>query len=156
VLCDHKRKAISHPCFLDSSTLTHPPTHPPTQQILKDVINRYQLINGRRARFVPGWDTHGLPIELKVLQGLPEAERRGLDTLGLRTKAREYALEQVERQREQFKRWGLGRLGGWGGCVGPGSGAEVGAGERALRRVCSGGCGCVAETGGNCIGSSAA
>jgi isoleucyl-tRNA synthetase len=74
------------------------------RQILKDVINRYQLLCGRRARFVPGWDTHGLPIELKVLQALPEAERRGLDTLGLRAKAREYALDQVERQREQFKR----------------------------------------------------
>ncbi|GBF91728.1 isoleucyl-tRNA synthetase [Raphidocelis subcapitata] len=76
-------------------------------KILKDVINRYQLLRGRRARFVPGWDTHGLPIELKVLQALPEAERRGLDTLGLRTKARAYALEQVDRQREQFKRYGV-------------------------------------------------
>lgn len=65
---------------------------------------RYQLLRGRRARFVPGWDTHGLPIELKVLQALPEAERRGLDALGLRAKAKEYALEQVERQRAQFKR----------------------------------------------------
>jgi isoleucyl-tRNA synthetase len=68
------------------------------------VINRYQLLRGRRARFVPGWDTHGLPIELKVLQALPEAERRGLDALGLRKRAREYALDQVDRQREQFKR----------------------------------------------------
>lgn len=53
---------------------------------------------------MPGWDTHGLPIELKVLQGMAEADRRGLDTLGLRAKAREYALDQVDRQREQFKR----------------------------------------------------
>jgi hypothetical protein len=84
---------------------TTPNPHSPTlHQILKDVINRYQLLQGRRARFVPGWDTHGLPIELKVLQALPEAERRGLDTLGLRGRAREYALEQVDRQREQFKR----------------------------------------------------
>ncbi|KAI8473275.1 MAG: tRNA synthetases class I-domain-containing protein [Monoraphidium minutum] len=76
-------------------------------KILKDVINRYQLLRGRRARFVPGWDTHGLPIELKVLQGLKEDERRSLDTLGLRAKAREYALDQVDRQREQFKRYGV-------------------------------------------------
>ena len=37
-------------------------------KILKDFINRYQLLQGRRAKFVPGWDCHGLPIELKVLQ----------------------------------------------------------------------------------------
>ncbi len=39
---------------------------------------RYQLLQGRRAKFVPGWDTHGLPIELKVLQSLPEKERKAL------------------------------------------------------------------------------
>jgi isoleucyl-tRNA synthetase len=39
-------------------------------KILKDVINRYQLLRGRKGRLVPGWDTHGLPIELKVLQSL--------------------------------------------------------------------------------------
>lgn len=69
---------------------------------------RYQLLRGRRARFVPGWDTHGLPIELKVLQGLPEKERRGLGPLELRRKARDYALTQVDKQREQFKRWVAG------------------------------------------------
>ena len=35
-------------------------------QILKDIINRFQLLQGKKARFVPGWDCHGLPIELKV------------------------------------------------------------------------------------------
>jgi isoleucyl-tRNA synthetase len=55
-------------------------------------------------RFVPGWDTHGLPIELKVLQGLPAGERAGLDTLGLRAKAKAYALATIEDQKEQFKR----------------------------------------------------
>ena len=38
-------------------------------QILKDIINKYQLLQGRRVRYIPGWDCHGLPIELKV--GLP-------------------------------------------------------------------------------------
>ncbi|KXZ48070.1 hypothetical protein GPECTOR_30g165 [Gonium pectorale] len=38
----------------------------------------YQLLQGRRAKFVPGWDTHGLPIELKVLQSLPDKERKAL------------------------------------------------------------------------------
>jgi isoleucyl-tRNA synthetase len=53
---------------------------------------------------VPGWDTHGLPIELKVLQGLPQAERVSLDTVGLRAKAKQYALDTIEAQKEQFKR----------------------------------------------------
>lgn len=37
-------------------------------KILKDIINKTALLQGKRARFVPGWDCHGLPIELKVLQ----------------------------------------------------------------------------------------
>ena len=36
-------------------------------QVLKDVINRFQMLQGRKAKYVPGWDCHGLPIELKVL-----------------------------------------------------------------------------------------
>eukprot|EP00878_Enallax_costatus_P030552 GHUV01033275.1.p2 GENE.GHUV01033275.1~~GHUV01033275.1.p2 ORF type:complete len:101 (+),score=24.29 GHUV01033275.1:1145-1447(+) len=55
-------------------------------------------------RFVPGWDTHGLPIELKVLQSLPASERAALDTLGLREKAKQFALHTIEQQKEQFKR----------------------------------------------------
>uniref|UniRef100_A0A383VPL4 isoleucine--tRNA ligase n=1 Tax=Tetradesmus obliquus TaxID=3088 RepID=A0A383VPL4_TETOB len=76
-------------------------------KVLKDIINRYQLLRGRKARFVPGWDTHGLPIELKVLQGLPAAERASLDTLGLRAAAKDYALATIDAQREQFKRYGV-------------------------------------------------
>ncbi len=74
-------------------TSTAPPRH------------RYQLLQGRKAKFVPGWDTHGLPIELKVLQSLSQEERKALDTLGLRAKAKEFALKTVDSQREQFKRW---------------------------------------------------
>lgn len=44
-------------------------------QMLKDFVNRYMLMRGRKARFVPGWDTHGLPIELQVLQNMSEDER---------------------------------------------------------------------------------
>ena len=39
-------------------------------KILKDIINRYQLLQGRKVNYVPGWDCHGLPIELKVLQSM--------------------------------------------------------------------------------------
>ena len=65
---------------------------------------RYQLLRGRKARFVPGWDTHGLPIELKVLQALPMEERRSLSTLELRQRAAAYARATIDAQREQFKR----------------------------------------------------
>jgi isoleucyl-tRNA synthetase len=76
-------------------------------KILKDIINRYQLLQGRKARYVPGWDCHGLPIELKVLQNMKSAERQSLTTLGLREKAREFALEAVDNQRNSFKRYGV-------------------------------------------------
>ena len=76
-------------------------------KILKDIINKHALLQGRRARFVPGWDCHGLPIELKVLQGLSSAERAALTPVSLRQKAHAYALEQVELQKSGFRRWGI-------------------------------------------------
>ena len=76
-------------------------------KILKDIINKHALLQGRRARFVPGWDCHGLPIELKVLQELSSEERRELTPLSLRRRAHAYALEQVEGQRRGFRRWGI-------------------------------------------------
>jgi len=76
-------------------------------KILKDIINKYALLRGRRARFVPGWDCHGLPIELKVLQSMGSEERRALTPIALRQKAHAYALEQVEGQKAGFQRWGI-------------------------------------------------
>jgi isoleucyl-tRNA synthetase len=76
-------------------------------KILKDIINKTALLQGRKARFVPGWDCHGLPIELKVLQSLKNSERAELTPLSLRRKAHAYALEQVEGQKQGFRRWGI-------------------------------------------------
>ncbi|MEX1317416.1 MAG: isoleucine--tRNA ligase, partial [Synechococcaceae cyanobacterium] len=76
-------------------------------KILKDIINKTALLQGRKARFVPGWDCHGLPIELKVLQGLSSGERAELTPLGLRRKAHAYALAQVDGQKAGFQRWGI-------------------------------------------------
>lgn len=76
-------------------------------KILKDFINRYQLLLGKKARFVPGWDTHGLPIELKVLQSMKSSERKDLTPITLREKATAFALDTVEAQKEQFKRYGI-------------------------------------------------
>ncbi len=76
-------------------------------KILKDIINRYQLLRGRKVRYVPGWDCHGLPIELKVLQNMKSAERQNLTPLQLRQKAKEFALAAVDDQRHNFKRYGI-------------------------------------------------
>ena len=74
---------------------------------LKDIINKYQLLKGRKATYIPGWDCHGLPIELKVLQAMKSSERRELTPIQLRKRARQWALEQVAQQRESFKRYGV-------------------------------------------------
>jgi isoleucyl-tRNA synthetase len=76
-------------------------------KILKDIINRYQLLRGRKVRYVPGWDCHGLPIELKVLQNMKSAERQNLTPLQLRQKAKEFALAAVDDQRHSFKGYGV-------------------------------------------------
>ncbi len=76
-------------------------------KILKDFINRFQLLQGKKARYVPGWDTHGLPIELKVLQSMKSSERQSLTPVKLREKAKSFALKTVESQKEQFKRYGI-------------------------------------------------
>jgi len=73
---------------------------------LKSIVVNHRLLTGRVARYVPGWDCHGLPIELKVLQGLSSDERRALTPATLRSKAREYALATVATQRAQFERYG--------------------------------------------------
>ena len=76
-------------------------------KILKDFINKYQLMKGKKAKYVPGWDTHGLPVELKVLQTLSMKERALISALDLRSKAANFAMEAVQAQREQFKRFGV-------------------------------------------------
>ncbi|MGK7944013.1 MAG: isoleucine--tRNA ligase [Microcystaceae cyanobacterium] len=76
-------------------------------KILKDIINKYKLLQGYKVRYVPGWDCHGLPIELKVLQSMKSKERQGLTPLKLRQKARDFAVETQQKQAEGFKRYGV-------------------------------------------------
>ena len=76
-------------------------------KVLKDIINKYKLLRGYRARYVPGWDCHGLPIELKVLQKMKSEVRKNLTPLKLRYKARDFALKAVEKQKVGFKRFGV-------------------------------------------------
>lgn len=76
-------------------------------KILKDIINKFQLLQGRKVRYVPGWDCHGLPIELKVLQRIKSPDRQQLTPLKLRRKARDFALKTVDKQRQGFQRYGV-------------------------------------------------
>ncbi|MFV8499998.1 isoleucine--tRNA ligase [Mycoplasma sp. VS424B] len=70
-------------------------------KILKDFIVRYKTLSGFYSPYVPGWDTHGLPIEHKMLQEM-NVSKDELDPVTLRKKAHAYALSQVERQKAQF------------------------------------------------------
>lgn len=76
-------------------------------KILKDFINKYQILKGKKVSYVPGWDCHGLPIELKVLQSMKASEREKLTPVTLRKKAAEFAKEAMVAQRESFKRYGV-------------------------------------------------
>ncbi|NJR66981.1 MAG: class I tRNA ligase family protein [Leptolyngbyaceae cyanobacterium CRU_2_3] len=74
---------------------------------LKDIINKYQILQGRKVRYVPGWDCHGLPIELKVLQAMKPEERQNLTPLELRQRAKAWALQQQQQQAKGFMRYGV-------------------------------------------------
>ncbi len=79
-------------------------------KILKDVTVKSRLLAGHRAPYVPGWDCHGLPIEIAVEKKFGKPGDK-LDAAQFRQKCREYAAEQVDTQRNGFKR--LGVLGDW-------------------------------------------
>lgn len=79
-------------------------------KILKDIIVRYKTMAGYNVPYVPGWDTHGLPIEQQVIKKLG-LNRHAVSTLEFRKKCKEYAEKYVEIQKEQFKR--LGVRGDW-------------------------------------------
>ncbi|WEV61010.1 isoleucine--tRNA ligase [Streptococcaceae bacterium ESL0729] len=74
-------------------------------KISKDIIVRYKNMTGFRAPLVPGWDTHGLPIEqVLAKKGI---KRKEMDLLDYLEECRKYALSQVDTQREDFKRLGV-------------------------------------------------
>lgn len=79
-------------------------------KVLKDIVIKSRLLSGYDAPFVPGWDCHGLPIELQVEKRFGKAGQR-LSPKEFRQKCREYAASQVELQKKDFIR--LGVLGDW-------------------------------------------
>ncbi|QTA38666.1 isoleucine--tRNA ligase [Thermosipho ferrireducens] len=79
-------------------------------KVLKDIVIRYKTMRGFKAPYVPGWDTHGLPIEHRVSVEMGE-KIKDMSPVEIRNKCREFALHFVNVQREQFKR--LGVRGDW-------------------------------------------
>ncbi|MBS4030045.1 MAG: isoleucine--tRNA ligase [Clostridiales bacterium] len=79
-------------------------------KVLKDIIVKYKTMAGFDAPYVPGWDTHGLPIEHQVVK-TGKIKRSEVTPLEFRRHCRDYALRFLDVQREQFKR--LGVRGDW-------------------------------------------
>ena len=79
-------------------------------KILKDLVIKSRTMAGFRTPYVPGWDTHGLPIELAVERELKD-KREGMPAAEFRRACRDYALKFVDIQRTEFRR--LGILGDW-------------------------------------------
>lgn len=79
-------------------------------KVLKDIVIKYKNMAGYRAAFIPGWDCHGLPIELNVTKRLG-AKRKEMSDADIRKLCREEALSWVDKQRTQFQR--LGVLADW-------------------------------------------
>lgn len=79
-------------------------------KVLKDIVLKYKTQQGFYTKYVPGWDTHGLPIEHAVIKNTG-LNRHEMTPLELRKKCRDYALEQVEIQKNDFIRFGV--LGEW-------------------------------------------
>ncbi|ADY55025.1 Isoleucyl-tRNA synthetase [Syntrophobotulus glycolicus DSM 8271] len=79
-------------------------------KVLKDIIIRFKTMQGYDAPYVPGWDTHGLPIEQQVIKKLG-LNRHAVSTLEFRARCSDYAKEYVEIQKAEFKR--LGVRGNW-------------------------------------------
>ena len=75
-------------------------------KVLKDIIVKHKNMSGYCSNYVPGWDTHGLPIELKAMKAIG-VENGAIPPLELRKHCREFALSYVDSQRQQFKRLGV-------------------------------------------------
>ncbi|WMJ23114.1 isoleucine--tRNA ligase [Paludicola sp. MB14-C6] len=75
-------------------------------KVLKDIVVKHKNMTGFKAPYVPGWDTHGLPIELKALKK-DGVDPTSIDAISLRKICQEFAQSFVENQKNQFKRLGV-------------------------------------------------
>jgi isoleucyl-tRNA synthetase len=79
-------------------------------KVIKDIIIKHRSMNGYDTPYIPGWDTHGLPIEQQAIKNLG-IDRHHTDVVEFRKHCKEYALKYVDIQKDQFKR--LGVRGDW-------------------------------------------
>lgn len=103
-----KRKGAPKFVLHDGPPYANGPIHIGTafNKVLKDFIVRYKFMRGFDAPYVPGWDTHGLPIEYQVLK-TNNLKKDDIEPAKLRDMCREYAIKFVNIQREEFKRLGV-------------------------------------------------
>lgn len=78
-------------------------------KILKDFVNRYKLLRGHKIHYIPGWDCHGLPIEMKAIHQNESSAK--MCPTEIRRLAREFAEEAIQKQKKDFERWGV--MGDW-------------------------------------------
>lgn len=74
-------------------------------KVLKDMITRHRSMNGYHVNYIPGWDTHGLPIEQALTN--KGVKRKEMSVADFRKLCEEYAYEQIDNQRAQFRRLGI-------------------------------------------------
>jgi isoleucyl-tRNA synthetase len=108
-----KRRGAEKFILHDGPPFTNGDVHIGTalNKTLKDIIIKFQTLQGKSAPYIPGWDTHGLPIEFKVTQELRKAGHAGTDPATIRKACETYARKYLEIQTIQFQR--LGILGDW-------------------------------------------
>ena len=75
-------------------------------KILKDIILRFKNMDGYRAQYIPGWDTHGLPIEVQAIKKL-KIKKDEVSTSEFRKICEDFAMKYINNQAEQFKRLGV-------------------------------------------------
>ncbi|NLJ77217.1 MAG: isoleucine--tRNA ligase [Peptococcaceae bacterium] len=75
-------------------------------KVLKDIVVKYHSMAGFDSPYVPGWDTHGLPIEQQAIKAFG-LNRHEIDLVEFRKKCKDFALKYVDIQREEFKRLGV-------------------------------------------------
>jgi isoleucyl-tRNA synthetase len=80
-------------------------------KITKDIICRFQVGQGKKVNYIPGWDCHGLPIEIKALQAQKKDADSTTDPVSVREAARDLATKTVEEQMKGFKEWAV--MGDW-------------------------------------------
>ncbi|KAL8703842.1 MAG: hypothetical protein Q9201_002992 [Fulgogasparrea decipioides] len=109
------RPAVGHGQFVlhDGPPFANGPLHigHALNKILKDITCRFQLSLGKKVGYVPGWDCHGLPIEIKALERLKKQRAtrsdESIDPILVRHAARELAEDAIATQRHEFREWGI-------------------------------------------------